>query len=273
MDFSKVKYITTPNGVVNKITTLQGVVLWEKYNESLPLPNSNEIYYRSTNGKIVEPYLEQLEFNSIISNTIDENGIGKIVFKSNLTNLWYHAFEGRSNLKEIRLPNSITYFMSGGFMNCIGLEYVYMPSTYNGVIPYSAFLHCQSLKNIILPQGVSTIGESAFYKCTSLTSITIPEGCTTIEQYAFFNCESMEYIDLPSTITTIGAYAFNGCYLLDKLIIRFENLTKKTDSTTFQNIYCNNIYCSSDMETKIKQDSYWKKLIKDYTVFKRIEEL
>ena len=39
--------------------------------------------------------------------------------------------------------------------------------------------------NVIIPEGVTSIGYNAFSGCSSLTSITIPEGVTSIGQYAF----------------------------------------------------------------------------------------
>ncbi len=50
-----------------------------------------------------------------------------------------------------------------------------------------------TVKNAVIENGVTSIGEYAFYYCTSLTSITIPSGVTSIGVYAFANCNSLTY--------------------------------------------------------------------------------
>ena len=61
------------------------------------------------------------------------------------------------------------------FSGCISLESFDFPNlkkienSYTGV-----FQGCTSLKSVILPQGLASIGEKAFMDCTSLESITIP---------------------------------------------------------------------------------------------------
>jgi hypothetical protein len=42
--------------------------------------------------------------------------------------------------------------------------------------------------NVIVPEGVTSIGENAFQGCTHIESITLPEGITSIGQWAFSNC-------------------------------------------------------------------------------------
>ena len=54
---------------------------------------------------------------------------------------------------------------------------------------------------------VTKIGNSAFER-TSITSVVIPEGVTIIGDSAFFVCESLQEVRLPSTLKEIGNYAF-----------------------------------------------------------------
>ena len=68
-----------------------------------------------------------------------------------------------------------------------------------------------NIKQVIIGDGVTTIGGGAFYKCRSLTSITIPKNVTTIGIHAFYDCRSLTSITIPNSVTTIGYYAFSGC--------------------------------------------------------------
>ena len=66
-----------------------------------------------------------------------------------------------------------------------------------------------SVKKVVIEDGVTSIGNSAFFYCTSLTSITIPNSVTSIEPYAFYNCNSLTSITIPNSVTSIGNFAFS----------------------------------------------------------------
>lgn len=75
------------------------------------------------------------------------------------------------------------------------------------------------LKNIIIVDGVSTIGDNVFTNCTSLTNIVIPSSVTSIGDYAFHECEALEDIKIPSSVTNIGSGAFACCRSLTTITI------------------------------------------------------
>ena len=52
-----------------------------------------------------------------------------------------------------------------------------------------AFFKCDSLEEVILPDGLKYIGDSAFLKCRQLQYIRIPESVHTIEKWAFHGCK------------------------------------------------------------------------------------
>lgn len=53
-----------------------------------------------------------------------------------------------------------------------------------------AFAH-SSLKSVIIPESVTSIGEGAFKDCSKLESITIPDSVTSIGDLAFLGCDSL----------------------------------------------------------------------------------
>ena len=70
------------------------------------------------------------------------------------------------------------------------------------------------LKEIAIPNSVTTIGNSAFSYCTSLTSVTIGDSVTSIGDYAFSYCTSLTSITIPDSVTSIGKSAFSDCHSL-----------------------------------------------------------
>ena len=53
-------------------------------------------------------------------------------------------------------------------------------------------------KDVVIPDGVTSIGDSAFSYCNSLTSITIPDSVTSIGDEAFEYCYSLTSINVAS---------------------------------------------------------------------------
>ena len=82
-----------------------------------------------------------------------------------------------------------------------------------------AFWCCSSLTSITIPDSVTSIGICAFICCSSLTSITIPDSVTCIGDRAFSLCSSLTSITIPGSVTSIGKAAFSSCSSLTSITI------------------------------------------------------
>lgn len=71
--------------------------------------------------------------------------------------------------------------------------------------------------NVVIPSGVTEIGEEAFWACT-LTSVSIPDGVKKISESAFAHCEFSNGITIPDSVTVIERDAFLGC-AVDSVVI------------------------------------------------------
>ena len=67
---------------------------------------------------------------------------------------------------------------------------------------------------LVIKEGVTSIGDSAFCECSSLTSIAIPDSVTSIEDSVFSGCSSLISIAIPDGVTSIGVYAFRDVPLV-----------------------------------------------------------
>ena len=82
-----------------------------------------------------------------------------------------------------------------------------------------AFYYSKLLENVNIPNTVTTIGQYAFNYCEKLQNISIPEGISTIEQYTFSYCSALKNIVIPDSVTSIGNYAFQNCIGLTSVTI------------------------------------------------------
>ncbi len=76
-----------------------------------------------------------------------------------------------------------------------------------------AFYYCSSLTTVTIPSSVTIIGNYAFYGCYRLTTVTIPNSVTIIGEAAFCTCSSLKSVTIPNSVTTIGDRAFSQCNL------------------------------------------------------------
>ena len=76
-----------------------------------------------------------------------------------------------------------------------------------------------SVRRVIIEDGVTSIGAEAFYQCTNLTEISIPESVKSISYNVFKECTGLKEINIPEGVQSIGSNAFNGCTQLTKVIL------------------------------------------------------
>ena len=98
---------------------------------------------------------------------------------------------------------------------------------------YSPFYDRDDIRNVVIEDGVTSIGKNAFYLCGGINSVTIPESVTSINddafcisgvssitipdsvtyigEGAFEYCGSLTSLNIPASVTTIGKWAFSKC--------------------------------------------------------------
>lgn len=127
------------------------------------------------------------------------------------------AFQGRSNITKITLPDTIKTIGKYAFYNCVSLKSIVIPEGVT-LIDEAAFAGCTNLKNVTIPSTVESFGAAAFRDCENLESITIPEDVTTIPYNGFSRCFALQTVVIPSSVTKIDNSAFGGCTGLKSVV-------------------------------------------------------
>ena len=139
------------------------------------------------------------------------------------------------------IKKGVKVIANNAFSWCFySLKSIIIPDSVTSIGDY-AFSECHSLKSINIPDSVTRIGYSAFKNCGCLTSISIPPSVTTIEYGTFLGCHSLRNINIPDTVTRIGRSAFEDCASLTSINIP-PSLTTIEDGTflcchSLRNIY------------------------------------
>ena len=118
------------------------------------------------------------------------------------------------DLREIKIKGRTTVLSNLEVITGIKVEQA--NNTSNGNLTYDlseSTTYPRCITNVIIPEGVTSIGTHAFLYHSSLTSIVIPNGVTSIDDYAFQMCTSLESIKIPDSVTSIGRGAFYGSNL------------------------------------------------------------
>ena len=76
-----------------------------------------------------------------------------------------------------------------------------------------------TVRNVVVPDTVTTIGEGAFESCKNLESIVLSKRLQEIYRGAFHNCTKLKSIVLPNTMRKIGISAFEGCHSLSSVTL------------------------------------------------------
>lgn len=78
--------------------------------------------------------------------------------------------------------------------------------------PWSGY--ADSIRAVVVTQGVTNVGNFAFFALKQLTSVTLPTSVSKIGGWAFYGCERLQLLDLGTGVQEIGRSAFEQCYAL-----------------------------------------------------------
>ncbi|MDD7611139.1 MAG: leucine-rich repeat domain-containing protein [Spirochaetales bacterium] len=125
------------------------------------------------------------------------------------------AFKLCENLEKIVLPKTLKSIPFQSFFS-LSLKQIKIPENVTSIAG-EAFAFCDNLESIVLPPRLKKISHHLFAECKSLKSVVLSKSIEEIEMGAFYNCESLKSIKLPKNLEKIGYRAFYGCKNLRKI--------------------------------------------------------
>lgn len=174
-------------------------LVWEK---SL---SNNKIYYTSTDGNIVKPYLgygDEYGFGAnIVSNTYS-GGRGVILFNRNVTKIGRESFENKTKLLSIDIPHSVTKIEGYAFDGCENLTSIVIPDSVTEIGQF-ILSYSYNLSSIVLSSNITFLNTGVCLSCRSLVSVTIPDSVVRIAPDVFENCLRLSEVIVNSVVPPI----------------------------------------------------------------------
>ena len=87
-----------------------------------------------------------------------------------------------------------------------------------------AFMYCESLTSMVLPNSLISIENYAFWCCWNLIAIDLPNSVSFIGSNAFYDCHKLTSMTIPNSVTTIQGNPFVYCTRLVRIIVEEGNL-------------------------------------------------
>ena len=206
-------------------------------------------------------------------------GLTSVTIGNSVTSIGNYAFSGCSGLTSVTIGNSVTSIGSSAFSGCIGLTSVniqdiaawckisFRSNSNPLVYAHHLYLNGEEIKDLVIPNSVTSIGWSAFSGCSGLTSVTIGSSVTSIGDFAFEGCSGLTSVTIGNSVTSIGYSAFSGCSGLTS-VISLNTIPPQIYNSTFSD----ETYKSATLNVPIGCKSiYW--LHPYWENFKNIEEI
>ncbi|MBE6752708.1 MAG: leucine-rich repeat domain-containing protein, partial [Ruminococcaceae bacterium] len=148
----------------------------------------------------------------------DMNYQGEFVVKDGTKGILANAFNNRTGITSVVIPDSVEYIGDQAFYYCENLVSVTLGSGVKKV-GNIAFAQCFALESISNTSNIIEIGTAAFENCRSLKSFVFSDELEIIPERAFIGCEYLSTISIPGNVKNIGNEAFKNCWHSESLTL------------------------------------------------------
>ena len=179
-------------------------------------------------------------------------GLTSVTIGNSVTSIGDYAFSGCEGLTSVHISDIAAwcnidfgdnplYYAHHLYLNGEEVKDLVIPNSVTSIGDYT-FYGCSGLTSVTIPNSVMSIGWSAFEDCSGLTSVTIPNSVTSIEGRVFQDCSGLTSVTIPNNVKRIGWDAFSGCSGLTSVTIgsgvKYINGNAFANCSELLDIYC-----------------------------------
>ena len=209
-------------------------------------------------------------------------GLTSVTVGNNVSTIGKYAFASCNKLTSVTIPNCMWFIDEEAFTDCNSLTSVHISdllawfgvqfggdvsSSYASPLnsAHHLYLGDEEIKDLVIPDVVTSIGSRTFHGCRGLTSVTMHNGVTSIGYLSFSGCSGLKSVTFGNSVTTIGRSAFSGCSDLTSVTIpnsvttiyglAFRNCNHLTTVSIGNSVTTigNNAFDGADLSTVISQ--------------------
>ncbi len=157
------------------------------------------------------------------------SSLATIIIPDSVHTIGGSAFKDCANLSSITLPANIVNVSSTTFQNCNRLPII---ESIRYADSYLVEAVDKTLSTYTIKDGTKIIGDYAFMDCNNLISISIPNCVKIINPSVFENCIRLTSVTIPYSVNTMKGWVFRNCpslisaFVQNPAPINIENLTQ-----------------------------------------------
>ena len=236
---------------------LTNILIESEQSFSIPckkLKEENHIYVNNVlkkSGHIKDPYFSANE-------TISSIWIGNKQIMG-LSPSEIYPYTEDSLLIDTLYVNNTGDFLDKSYQGYTSIKKIIIPKNIT-TIGANYLSNCTNLKTVKFLQNseLTSLGNQAFAADNSLSKIYLPDKLQNIGIGAFQDCTELQKIVLPASVSTIQEYAFDNCVNLQSLKLNHTKITELSDSVF---AYCSNlkrVFLPKTL-TSISSQAFWKR--------------
>ena len=176
-----------------------------------------------------------------------------VMIPDSVTEIEAYSFNNCTNLSNVTLSKSLKYMGGRAFGSCEKITQIEIPKSLDncgnsGYASYHGpFGACSGLKKITFEEGATEVSNGLFRGCTGLEEINIPDSVTEIESSSFEDSINLVSVNIPDSVIKIGNEAFAGCEKIESINIP-DSVTEIGERTFANCSKLSNVKLSKNLE-------------------------
>ena len=176
-----------------------------------------------------------------------------VMIPDSVTEIEAYSFNNCTNLSNVTLSKSLKYMGGRAFGSCEKITQIEIPKSLDncgnsGYASYHGpFGACSGMKKITFEEGATEVSNGLFRGCTGLEEINIPDGVTKIESSSFEDCINLVSVNISDSVIKIENEAFAGCEKIESINIP-DSVTEIGESTFANCSKLSNVKLSKNLE-------------------------